>query len=203
MPRSLFFNPIYMCCLALILWFSPVIAAQEIEPEPHQLNFEPNLVTPGFDRPLKLAGEATFIHRFLPLYNCGLYAAGADINAQNLHKEVTAKRLELIWKGRSLKADRLEKYWFESLNSYFSEKYHWQMNAQRINQYARQLAQLPTDKRWVFEYLPDAGTSVYVEGKPAVRIIGTDANRALWQIWLGRDVDTLFKQQLTGQLPAS
>ncbi len=175
--------------------------AQNVPPQQvteRTARFDTALVSTGFDQPLKLLGTATWKERFLPLFMAGLYVPQGQ-TADSVVDELTPKRLELVWRNKLLAADRIGQWWARKLKEGFADPENLQRNQARIDQYVSVLGKQPANQRWVFEYQPDTGTILYVGGKKALHFVGSDINRALWNIWLGTGANGGFRNAITGR----
>ncbi len=162
------------------------------------VRFDTAVVTPGFDQPLRLAGTATWTHRFLPLFMAGLYVPQGTA-PERIDDELTPRRLELVWRNKLLSSERIADWWRQHLQQGFDDPEALQLNRARIDQYVKIMAGLSPAKRWVLEYQPDAGTVLYVDGSKALHFVGSEINRALWNIWLGPQASPAFRNHLTGR----
>jgi len=161
--------------------------------------FVRELVTAGFGRPLRLIGTATWNEHYLPLFMAGLYIP-EGVARNRAADELTPRRMELVWRNRLLAADRIGRWWQQHFRSQFSRNEDWQRNQPRIEEYVTRLAKASPRHRWVFEYQPDAGTVLYVNGRKVLHFVGADINRALWNIWLGERTSPVFRKNITGKL---
>ncbi len=165
--------------LSLFTTIGPANAETEAQP-----TFAHALFMEGLETPMVLVGSAERSYQFVTYYDCAIYAPNGIKTVNRIVSEVTPKRLELVWRIPSLSRERIETYWREQIKGSFQDEGALLRNWQRVEQFADKVGGLTRGQRLAFNFLPDAGTRVYLDDEPLTTLVGVEFNRAVWDIWL-------------------
>lgn len=133
---------------------------------------------------LSLAGHAEVHRRYLPFYGVAVHLPEPRPRESVLVQGLAACRITLVWYANALSA--------EQVRDYFDERFQGAADAEvltraqpRIDQLLAVLPKVGRGSVFVFDYDPDRGMRVEIDGKSLVALPGVEFNRVLLSLWLG------------------
>ena len=152
--------------------------------------------------PVVLNGAGLRSIFFFKMYVIGLYVTEKQSGADAVLADVTAKRIALHVVVGDAGTERFVKGFRKGIEKNHSEAQLLTLR-ERMASFELMFSGIETVKRGdviAFDWLPDAGTRVTLNGKEIGRIVGDDFYRALLSIWIGNKpvTDDLKKDLLGG-----
>lgn len=139
----------------------------------------------GQDRPLRLSGAYQVQRAFLPFQLVALYLPARPPAEAELLDGLASFRLELVWLGAGLDAARTRKYWEQGFASVIEQPEGRERMSARIAELERLLGPAERGRRWGFDYTPDGGLELSVDGVPRGRMAGIEFVRLLLAQFIG------------------
>lgn len=170
----------------------PVSAQGEEEP------FSPQIAMPGNQQAWRRVGEATFQHYFQPYYRAALYVSPTLRDVGEVAEALTAYQVEILWQPSELGEAEVRRYWRQALRTAAGDEDTYGRIEAKAEHWVGQLPAVHHGDRWVFSYVPDAGMTVQIGGRPVHRLVGIDLNRSLTRVWLGEHADPEPRAALLG-----
>ncbi len=183
---------------ALIVSLAGALAqAQTVEIE--GVKFEPTVEVGG--QPLQLNGAGLRTRAFFKVYAAGLYVPQKSTSAQALLAQKGPRRVS-IGMLRDVDADTFVGALNDGLKANLSEQQLAGFKAQidTLNANFKAIGQAKKGDRILFEFTPDAGTRIVVNGQPrGAAIPGEAFFEAVLRVWLGdKPVDADLKKGMLG-----
>jgi hypothetical protein len=166
------------------------------------VEFPPQVSVAG--KPLALNGAGIRYKFVFKVYSAGLYLAGKAATPDEVLEVPGPKRLQVVML-REIDADDLGKLFTRGMqdNSSRSEFAKSIPGTLRMSEIFARQKKLAPGQGFAVEWLPDAGTLVYVNGQPQGEPIKEpEFFKALMRIWLGpKPADVQLKDALLGKAP--
>lgn len=186
-------------CAAAALLLNTLAAAAEI-----QGLTVPERVTLGANGPeLVLNGAGVRTMAIVNVYVAALYLPAKMDDGEKILRENRAWRLSLHML-RKLSADQITSSMNTALRETLTaeERIPLESRLQDLSTMFEKLPELNRGTQITFEYMPESGTVIYLDGAVIGRFPGADFDRALLRVWIGaRPRDMRLRKALLG-LPA-
>ncbi|GMU43279.1 MAG: chalcone isomerase family protein [Xanthomonadales bacterium] len=183
-----------LCAGFAAIWLSLAGSAQAIN---HAgVEIAPFVRVEGQSRPWPLVGSALVHRSFIPFYGLAMHAPSHALSEGDISKGLMPLRITLVWYANSLPKDQVVDHF---------RKLFWQTTSEQTrrsigNRLDKFLAVLPAAVRGqtiIFDYSPDGGMIVTVQGGGRGHFAGIDFNRGLLSMWLGPKADETVRKKLT------
>jgi hypothetical protein len=182
---------------AAISFAALAVSAQPIELEGVKL--EPTVQVAG--APLQLNGAGVRTRAIFKVYVAGLYVPQTAKDAATLLAQKGPRRMSITML-RNVDADSFSGALFEGLKNNHTEAQFAAFKSQidALNANLKAVGEAKKGDVINFEFLPDAGTRITVNGQPrGTTIPGEDFFTAVLRIWLGdKPADAALKKGLLG-----
>ena len=179
--------------LGLLTAAPPPLSAQGEEDA-----FAPQIAMPGSQQGWRRVGQATFQHYFQPHCRAALYVSPTLRDAGEVAEALTAYQVEILWQPSELGEAEVRGYWRQALRTAAGDEDTYGRIESKAEHWIGQLPAVHHGDRWVFSYVPDAGMTVQIGGRPVHRLVGIDLNRSLTRVWLGERADPEPRAALRG-----
>ncbi len=153
----------------------------------------------GERKAMVLRGSGVFRRNFIPYYVAALYVPYGKGDPKEVLSPVTAKKVVLVWTMPEMTKDKLDTYWMSSFRRAQTDPEKFGRMEAQIKKFCGWFSDVTKGDEYTFEYLPDAGTRVSVNGTQVGHLVGSVFNRSLLNIWLGDHVDLNFRGKLLGE----
>ncbi|HUD92758.1 chalcone isomerase family protein [Sphingobium sp.] len=160
--------------------------------------FAPQIAMPGNQQAWRRVGQATFQHYFQPYYRAALYVSPTLRDVGEVAEALTAYQVEILWQPSELGEAEVHGYWRQALRNAAGDEDTYGRIEAKAEHWIAQLPAVHHGDRWVFSYVPDAGMTVQIGGRPVHRLVGIDLNRSLTRVWLGDRADPEPRAALLG-----
>ncbi len=147
---------------------------------------------------MTLAGHAEVHRSYLPFYGVTLHLPEMRPSRAVLVQGLAPCRVSLIWFANGLSA--------EQVRSYFSERFDLAADEEalgraqpRIDQLLSMLPGTARGRTFSFDYDPDRGMVVEVDGERLLALPGVEFNRVLLGLWLGDTAEDDVAEALLAQ----
>lgn len=182
-----------LVCGLLLCWSASALELADIKLE-DKVQLE--------NTPLLLNGAGIRSMVFFKMYVISLYLTEKQTSADAIFADTKPKRIALHVTVGEAGTERFIKGFQKGIEKNHSEA-QMAVLRERMEAFAQMFKSVDIVKRAdviSFDWLPDAGTRVTVNGKEIGRIAGEDFYRALLSIWIGRSpvTDDLKKELLGG-----
>lgn len=184
--------------LAALLRLGLLTAAPLLPAQGEEAAFAPQIAMPGNQQAWRRVGQATFQHYFQPYYRAALYASPTLRDAGEVAEALTAYQVEILWQPSELSETEVRRYWRQALRTAAGDEDTYGRIEAKAEHWIGQLPAVHHGDRWVFSYVPDAGMTVQIGGRPVHRLVGIDLNRSLTRVWLGERADPEPRAALLG-----
>ncbi len=183
-------------CVAAVLLLGAVAGAAEIE----GLKL-PERVTTGANGPeLVLNGAGVRVQAIVKVYVAALYLPEKTDDNEKILRDNRASRLSLQML-RKLTAAQITSSMSTALRETLTpeERTPLESRLQELNSMFERLPELNKGTQIAFDYAPESGTVIHLDGAEIGRFPGADFNRALLRVWIGaRPRDPRLKKALLG-----
>jgi len=197
MNRNLFIRTMLYAALAALAGASSVAAAQTVELE--GVKFEPTVQVAG--TALQLNGAGVRTRAIFKVYAAGLYVPQKANSAQALLAQKGPRRMAIAML-RNVDADSFSGALNDGLRANLSEQElaGFKSQIETLNANLKAVGEARKGDLIHFEFTPEAGTRVLVNGQPrGSAIAGEDFFAAVLRIWIGdKPVDGTLKKGLIG-----
>ncbi|MCB1629596.1 MAG: chalcone isomerase family protein [Xanthomonadales bacterium] len=133
---------------------------------------------------MSLAGHAEVHRRYLPFYGVTLHLPEQRPRSAVLVQGLAPCRITLIWYARDLDAAHVRNYFAERFAGAADDEVLTRARP-RIDQLLEVLPGVSRGSRFSFDYDPDRGMRVEIDGEPLISLPGVEFNRVLLSLWLG------------------
>ncbi len=164
------------------------------------VEIEERVFIEGYERPLLLSGTSQVSRNFMPFHVLALHVPVSLPDAPELLEGLSPFRLELVWLAHHLDATRTRQFWQQSFAASISNEDTLRRMRGRIEQFDEMLGEAQRGQRWVFEYHPDSGLLIQVDGERRGQIAGVEFLRALAGQWLGESASDQLKAELLARV---
>lgn len=148
--------------------------------------------------PMHLAGASVQRHNFMPFYVTALYLS-PNFRGE-IPDEYTQKQVTLIWLTPQMSDERVDDYWRKAMAESVNDQQLYLRIESAVDRFVDLFEGVAHGDRFEFEYVPDMGTQVVVNGTKAGIIPGIDFHRALMGVWLGdKSRESVFQAELLGK----
>lgn len=197
MKRSVFVRLMLSAAMVTFAGASGLAVAQTVEVE--GVKFEPTVQVAG--SPLQLNGAGVRTRAIFKVYAAGLYVPQKANSAPALLAQKGPRRM-VIAMLRNVDADSFSGALNDGLRANLSEQQLAGFKAQidTLNANLKAVGEVKKGDLIHFEFTPEAGTRVIVNGQPrGSAIAGEDFFAAVLRIWIGdKPVDSALKKGLIG-----
>lgn len=190
-----------LCLIATLLIAAATAGAQAAEAGEDA--FTAQIAMPGSQQAWRRVGQATFQHFFQPYYRAALYVSPSVREVAEVAEALTAYQVEILWQPSELGETEVRRYWRQALRNAAGDEDTYGRIESKAEHWIGQLPAVHHGDRWVFSYVPDAGMTVRIGGRPVHRLVGIDLNRSLTRVWLGERADSEPRAALLGRDPAA
>jgi hypothetical protein len=147
---------------------------------------------------MTLAGHAEVHRRYLPFYGVTLHLPEMRPSKAVLVQGLAPCRLSLIWFADGLSAEQVRAYFTERFQLAADEEALGRAKP-RIDQLLGQLPGTERGQTLSFDYDPDRGMLVEVDGQRLLALPGVEFNRVLLGLWLGDAAEAGVAEALLAQ----
>lgn len=147
-------------------------------------------------RPWPLHGSALMHRSFIPFYGLVLYAPREARGAEELAQGLRPVRIVLVWYANALPQDQVGDH-FRKLFVQVTDEETRRTIGNRLDKFVALMPAAERGRKVVFDYSPDGGMVVTVEGGRYAHFAGIDFNRGLLSMWLGPKADAQVRAGLT------
>lgn len=107
-------------------------------------------------------------------------------------------KFELTWNEEKLSSSSVQSTFRKQLKNHFDDFESYKLYKHQIRYFLKKLPPVVLGEQWVFEYYPDQGIRLYIDGKRVHLLIGAQLNRALLKSWM--DYNPFITSQLLTKL---
>lgn len=138
-------------------------------------------------------GEAEITWGYKTPYRINLMAPKGIHDLEDIKNGVQVVQFDIEWLAPVTSKDQVSQHFKELIEAQLDGPESIKFNQTTINRLLKKLPEANRYDRWQFNYSPDAGTKVMIEGEKIHLLIGSEINRALHRAWLFRDPVTTSK----------
>ncbi|MCW9014696.1 MAG: chalcone isomerase family protein [Gammaproteobacteria bacterium] len=168
--------------MVMLLALPVQIQAKEIA----GVSFDQMISVPGMEKALKLNGLGIRYKVFFKIYIAALYVEEPTNQADMLVKSTGGKRVLMHFLYDEVAKEKLVNAWIDGFESNLSADAFSALKP-RIDQFNDMFETLAEGDIVLLDYVPGKGTRVTVKGVVKGVVEGADFNRALLNIWLGKE----------------
>ena len=182
--------------LAFLLVFSSgATNAREFD----DIRFTDRVTIPGSQQTLQLNGIGYRNKFFFKIYIGALYTVSRAKTPDEVLSQAGPKRLLMHFLYSEVSREKLVDAWNEGFEENTPAGDLAKLR-KRIDQFNAMFPTLHSGDEVLLDYIPDKGTVVTIKGETKGVIKGEDFNRALLNIWLGKEpADSSLKEALLGE----
>lgn len=147
---------------------------------------------------MTLAGHAEVHRRYLPFYGVTLHLPEMRPSKAVLVQGLARCRLSLYWFADGLSAEQVRRYFSERFEMATDEEALGRARP-RIDQLLGALPGTTRGRAFVFDYDPDRGMQVEIDGERQLALPGVEFNRVLLSLWLGDAAEDGIAEELLAQ----
>lgn len=129
-------------------------------------------------------GQMDISEGYKTLYRLKLETPKGVHDAYDIKRGMQVMRFHLTWLPPTLAEQEVKDHFVSLLSNEFENKEDLKFNRIIIDRLIKKLPEAKRHDEWIFEYSPDAGTTVLIAGKKIHKIIGAETNAALHRAWL-------------------
>lgn len=149
----------------------------------------------GQSRPWPLVGSALVHRSFIPFYGLAMYAPTGAIEEGDVSQGLVPVRITLVWYANALPQEQVAEHFGKLFEQVTDEETRNSIGT-RLQKFLALLPPAERGRSIVFDYSPDGGMVVTVEGGGRGHFAGIDFNRGLLSMWLGPKADAVVRKDL-------
>lgn len=138
----------------------------------------------GVSTPMTLHGEVTVTRHFLPYYDLIIYVPRDVSDLSSVRGGEAAARVSMTWLLPALNQQELASYWDSLLQRGGVSDLEFQQLTPMRERFSRYFEGAKANDVFEFEYLPDSGLKLLINGESQGMMAGLSFNRWLLGGWL-------------------
>lgn len=138
-------------------------------------------------------GEAEISWGYKTPYRINLRAPKGVHDIEDIRNGLQTVQFDVEWLAPSTSQEQVAAHFKDLIETQLKTPESIQFNQTIINRLIKKLPKANRFDRWQFNFSPDAGTVLIIDGEKTHTLIGSEINRALYQAWLFRNPVTTSK----------
>lgn len=138
-------------------------------------------------------GEAEIVWGYKTPYRINLMAPKGIHDVDDIKNGVQLIQFDIEWLAPVMSDEQVDQHFKELIEAQLDGPESIKFNQTIINRLLKKLPEANRYDRWLFNYSPDAGTEIIIDGEKVHRLIGSEINRAIHHAWLLKDPVTTSK----------